>query len=111
VYQLELFDNFSNGVLLLALSLTRLSVAFTVLPLFSNESVPALVRNSIFVTLAIIAIVVQPPVDVAVFSTGQWISLFAKEAFIGIAIGVFFGVFLWAFEAAGVLIDTQVGLD
>jgi len=109
VYQLEIFDNFSNGVLLLALSMTRLSVAFMVLPLFSNESVPALVRNSVFVTLALIAIVVQPPVDVTVFSTGQWISLFAKEAFVGIAIGVFFGVYLWAFEAAGVLIDTQVG--
>jgi len=80
-----------------------------VLPLFSNESVPALVRNSVFVTLAVIAIVVQPAVDVAAFSTGQWISLFAKEAFVGIAIGVFFGVYLWAFEAAGVLIDTQVG--
>jgi len=80
-----------------------------VLPLFSNESVPALVRNSIFVTLALIAIVVQPAVDVAAFTTGQWISLFAKEAFVGIAIGIFFGVYLWAFEAAGVLIDTQVG--
>jgi len=109
VYQVELFSNFSNGVLLLALSMTRLSVAFMVLPLFSNESVPALVRNSLFVTLALIAIVVQPPVDVAAFSTGQWLSLFAKEAFIGVAIGVFFGVYLWAFEAAGVLIDTQVG--
>jgi len=76
-----------------------------VLPLFSNESVPALVRNSLFVTLALIAIVVQPSVDVAAFTTGQWISLFSKEAFIGIAIGIFFGVYLWAFEAAGVLID------
>lgn len=109
MYQLEIFDNFSNGVLLLALSMTRLSVAFMVLPLFSNESVPALVRNSVFVTLAVIAIVVQPAVDVAAFSTGQWISLFAKEAFVGVAIGIFFGVYLWAFEAAGVLIDTQVG--
>lgn len=80
-----------------------------VLPLFSNEAIPSLVRNSVFVTLALIAIVVQPAVDVAAFSTGQWISLFAKEAFIGIAIGIFFGVYLWAFEAAGVLIDTQVG--
>lgn len=107
--QIALFDDFSNAVLLVALSATRVSVAFLVLPLFSNEAIPALVRNSIFVTLAIISIVIQPSVDVAEFTSARWINLFTKEAFIGITIGVFFGVYLWAFEAAGVLIDTQIG--
>ena len=107
--QLALYDEFSNVVLLVALSVTRISVAFLILPLFSNEVIPALVRNSIFVTLAIIAIVIQPTIEVAEFTTARWINLFFKEAFIGIAIGVFFGVYLWAFEAAGVLIDTQIG--
>ena len=56
-----------------------------------------------------VAIVAQPSIEVAEFSTARWLNLFAKEAFIGITIGVFFGVYLWAFETAGVLIDTQIG--
>jgi type III secretion protein T len=37
------------------------------------------------------------------------VPLFAKEAFIGGALGFFFGGILWAFEAAGALIDTKAG--
>lgn len=106
---LAVYDSLAAQVLLLALSATRIAVAFLLLPLFSNELIPALVRNSIFVTLALIAIAVQPVVDVQALATRDWISLFAKEVFIGLVVGVFFGVYLWAFEAAGVLIDTQVG--
>jgi len=106
---LTAYDTLSSQVLLLALSATRIAVAFLLLPLFSNELIPALVRNSIFITLALIAIIVQPVVDVEALGTADWIALFAKEVFIGLVIGVFFGVYLWAFEAAGVLIDTQVG--
>ncbi|MBX2884933.1 MAG: type III secretion system export apparatus subunit SctT [Granulosicoccus sp.] len=106
---LEQYDVLSSQVLLLALSATRIAVAFLMLPLFSNELIPALVRNSIFLTLALIAVVVQPAIDVQVLDSAAWISLFAKEVMIGIVVGVFFGVYLWAFEAAGVLIDTQIG--
>jgi len=109
VEPLALYDTLSMQVLLLALSVTRIAVAFLMLPLFSSELVPALVRNSVFVTLAVIAIVVQPVVDVQALSSAEWILLFSKEVFIGLVVGVFFGVYLWAFEAAGVLIDTQVG--
>jgi len=103
------YELLSDDVLLLGLSITRVAVAFVILPLFSNELIPALIRNSIFVALALIAIVVQPAIDVQVLTTDAWLNLFAKEAFIGLIIGVFFGVYLWAFEAAGVVIDTQVG--
>lgn len=95
--------------MLLAVSATRIAVAFMLLPLFSNELIPALVRNSIFVALAIVVIVVQPPLDVSTYTSTDWIQLFAKEAFIGMVVGIFFGIYLWAFETAGVLIDTQVG--
>lgn len=84
-------------------------MAFLILPLFSNEAIPALVRNSLFVTLALVAMVIQPTVEVVEFTTAQWLNLFTKEAFIGITIGVFFGIYLWAFEAAGVIVDTQIG--
>ncbi|MEE9335104.1 MAG: type III secretion system export apparatus subunit SctT [Granulosicoccaceae bacterium] len=107
--QIDQFQTFSEHAMLLALSATRIAVAFLLLPLFSGDLIPALVRNSIFVALAMIVVVVQPGIDVSSFSSMHWFNLFAKEAFIGIAIGVFFGIYLWAFETAGVLIDMQVG--
>lgn len=68
-----------------------------------------MVRNSMFMALALLSILVQPSAEVEQFSTAMWISLFAKEALIGAVIGFYFGLFLWAFEAAGVIIDMQVG--
>lgn len=68
-----------------------------------------MVRNSMFLALALLSILIQPSAQVDQFSTAMWINLFAKEALIGIVIGIFFGVFLWAFEAAGVVIDMQIG--
>lgn len=103
------YEALSRQVLLLALSGTRLAVAFLMLPLFSTQLVPALVRNSVFVALALITLLVQPSGDLSVLSGQDWVTLFLKESFIGIVVGVFFGVYLWAFEAAGVVIDTQIG--
>ena len=53
--------------------------------------------------------VVHGHVSIETQQTGQWLLLVGKELFIGIAIGVFFGIFIWAFEAAGAVIDTQIG--
>jgi len=79
------------------------------LPLFNRDGIPPLVRNTMFIALAMVSIVIQPTTSFAQFDTATWINLFLKEAFIGMAIGVFFGLFLWAFEAAGVIIDMQIG--
>lgn len=104
-----IFTDLGSLVLMLSLSALRISVAFLVLPLFSNETIPALVRNTLFMSLAMVAVVIQPDVPFGSWDTATWIALFAKEAFIGVAIGVYFGLFLWAFEAAGVVIDMQIG--
>lgn len=103
------FTDLGSWVLVLSLSALRISMAFLILPLFSNETIPALVRNTMFVSLALISVFVQPDVSFGEWDTAMWIALFAKEAFIGVAIGIFFGLFLWAFEAAGVVIDMQIG--
>lgn len=105
----SLFTQFSDAAFLLAVSVTRIAMAFLLLPLFSNELIPALVRNSIFVALALVTLIVQPSIDVGSLSSLQLLTIFLKEAFIGIVLGVFFGVFLWAFESAGIVIDTHVG--
>jgi len=98
-----------DNVIFIALSAMRVSTVFLLLPLFSNDSVPALVRNAMFLSLALLSILVQPVAPVDQFTTATWLSLFAKEAFIGMIIGIFFGLYLWAFEAAGVVIDMQIG--
>lgn len=105
----EVFRLLGDNVIVLSLSAMRISIAFLLLPLFSKESVPAMVRNSMFLSLALMSILIQPSAQVDQFSTTMWISLFAKEALIGAVIGLFFGIFLWAFEAAGVVIDMQIG--
>ena len=105
----DLYATLGDYIIVIALSATRIAVAFLLIPLFSSETIPALVRNAIFLSLAMIAVVVQPELPTEPIATQLWINLFVKEVFIGIVIGVLFGVFLWAFEAAGVLIDTQIG--
>ena len=105
----DLFRLLGDNIIVLSLSAMRVSIAFLLLPIFSKESMPAMVRNSMFLSLALLSILLQPSAEIVQFSTGMWISLFAKEALIGAVIGVFFGFFLWAFEAAGVVIDMQIG--
>ncbi len=104
-------ETFGNYAILISLSAIRIAVAFLLMPLFSRNAIPALVRNSMFFSLALISVVVQPQEAATNLEALVWVELFAKEVFIGIAVGVFFGLFLWAFEAAGVILDTQIGMS
>lgn len=104
----QLFEGGAQTVLFFGASTMRLVVAFLMLPLFTGELIPPLVRNSLFLALSVVVFVLQP--DLArELSSVDWAGIYIKEAFIGLSIGVFFGVFLWAFESAGVVIDSQIG--
>ncbi|NRF67245.1 type III secretion system export apparatus subunit SctT [Aquincola sp. S2] len=95
-------------VLLLGLSTTRVAVAFLLVPLFTADLIPSTVRNAMFLAIALMALVMQPaggPVP-AGFAL---MPLFAKEAFIGGALGFLFAGVMWAFEIGGQLIDSKVG--
>lgn len=96
-------------MLLLGVATARIAVAFMLMPLFSPELIPAMVRNSILVSLGIVSLALQPSLDVSMLGPGQWATMFAKEVFVGLVIGFFFGSVLWALEAAGQIIDTKVG--
>jgi type III secretion protein T len=104
-----LFDLLTDKVLLLAISTLRLAVALLVVPIFSDEIIPPLIRNSLFISIAIVVVYLQPDFDLNTLTVTDWLSLVAKELFIGLVLGFFFGLFLWAFEAAGTIIDTQIG--
>ncbi|MET0026426.1 MAG: type III secretion system export apparatus subunit SctT [Candidatus Thiodiazotropha sp.] len=105
----ELITYLSQNALTISLSATRIAVAFFIIPLFTSELIPGLVRNTIYISMAIITLILQPVVDLNTLTTSAWIVLFVKEAILGITIGVMFGVFLWAFETAGQIIDNQIG--
>jgi type III secretion protein T len=106
---LTLFGPLGDTALLLGLSATRIAVAFLLIPLFTAELIPALVRNAMFLAIALLSLAIQPSAAPIALSSWQWISLFAKEAFIGGTLGIFFAGVMWAFEAAGQVIDTKVG--
>lgn len=99
----------SDQLLLLGVATARVAATFLLLPMFSSETVPALVRNSIFVSLGVVSLALQPPLDPSLLGPGQWATIILKEVFVGIVIGFFFGSVLWALEAAGNIIDTKVG--
>lgn len=102
-------NGWADQLLLLGVATARIAVAFLMLPIFSTETVPALVRNSIFVSLGLVSLALQPVIDTNLISAGQWATIFAKEVFVGLLIGFFFGSVLWALEAAGQIIDAKVG--
>jgi type III secretion protein T len=106
---IALLGNLSDQALLLGLSTTRIAVAFLLLPLFTGDLIPATLRNAIYVAFGILALSLQPAATHAAVMQVNWLLLFAKEAFIGGGLGFLFGSVLWAFEAAGQLIDTKVG--
>lgn len=99
----------ANQLLLLGIGTARIAVAFIMLPLFSSEVVPATVRNSILIALGLVSLALQPPLSVAALSVIDWLALYAKEVFVGLIIGFFFGTILYAMEAAGQIIDAKVG--
>lgn len=110
---MSLFDgvhSLSDLALLAGLSSTRIAVAFLILPVFSQDTVPALVRNAIFLSMGLLAMVLQPPISPLQWTTAQWMGLFTKEAFIGLSMGFGLAAFLWAFSAAGQVVDTKVAV-
>jgi type III secretion protein T len=92
-----------------ALTLPRIGAAFLVLPLVNGENMPALVRNSFFVSLAIMAYPVAAAAPAPPGVTAVWPLIVLKELFIGVFFGFVFGSVFWAVSAAGNLIDTKVG--
>mgnify|MGYP002735306133 CR=1 FL=1 len=106
------FESVGDAFLALGLTLPRIIGAFIMLPLLTQSNMPAMVRNSFLVSLAIVAL----PVAIAAAPAGAtssiaWPMMVLKELFIGLAIGYLFGLVFWAFSAAGTAIDNQVGMS
>lgn len=94
-----------------ALTLPRIVGAFLVLPLMTNRSVPALVRNSFYVSLAVLVYPLASAMRpyAAITDKATWFLVIGKEFFIGLALGFCFGLVFWALAAAGAVLDNKVG--
>lgn len=98
-----------SQTLLLAIAVTRVATAFSVLPLLSQDVIMPMVRNSLFMGFSLVVLAMQPAVLSLHPSAPEWVALFAREATIGLVIGFLFGVVLWAFQTAGQIIDIKTG--
>ncbi|HEY2464516.1 MAG TPA: type III secretion system export apparatus subunit SctT [Steroidobacteraceae bacterium] len=102
-------DDLGATIGAIALSLPRVTAAFLILPLISGQNMPALVRNSFFVSLAIIIYPVAAAVPAHHVSGAIVPLIILKELFIGACFGFLFSSVFWAVSAAGTIIDTNVG--
>lgn len=98
----------TEAALLLGLSTMRVAVAFLLVPLFTQDLIPALIRNALFISLGMLGLLVQ---DAKPMQLGgwQWAVLYGREALMGCALGFFYAGLMWSFEMAGQLIDNKVG--
>ena len=96
----------SLNLLAFGLAAVRPAAVFLLLPAFSPQVVPAQVRNSVFLALGVVALVVTPP---QARELQVSVGFFLKEALIGASIGLFFAVFLYAMEVAGQIVDNVSG--
>jgi type III secretion protein T len=106
---LVLLGSFREAALLLGLSTTRVAVAFLLVPLFTADLIPGMIRNALFVSIALLGLLLQPALPPLRLTGWEWVTLYAKEAFIGASIGFLFAGMMWAFEAAGQVIDNKIG--
>ena len=107
-----MFELLGNPLLALALVLPRVIGAFLMLPLMTQQTVPAMVRNSFMVSLGIIVLpVALAGLPMENLGAIEWPLIVLKEVFIGVAIGFCFGIVFWAVAAVGSVIDTQVGMS
>ena len=104
-------NSLTDLALLAALASARIAVAFLLLPILSSDTVPATVRSAIYLSFGIITLAMQPSFSVNHWETQQWLGLFVKEALIGLGLGMMLAAVLWAFHAAGEIVDGATGMS
>ena len=99
----------TEQALLVGAGSARFAFAFLMLPLFSAQLIPPLVRNSLILAFGLVALSLPIAFDPASLTPGQWLWLLGREAAAGVVIGLFYASFLWAMASAGEIIDTKTG--
>lgn len=98
-------------LMIVALTMSRMLVAFSVIPLFVGNGVPAFIRV-VFVAGLSLALLPLALAD-DTLATIPLVSMpiyVAKEAAIGLVLGLLASVGFWALYAAGAIIEYQAGM-
>lgn len=107
---IDLERQWQSVLMVVALLMSRMLVAFSVLPMFVGNGIPASIRV-VFVAGLSCAILPLAFADTALASIPLASMPFyiAKEAVIGLVIGLLASVGFWALYAAGAVIEYQAG--
>jgi type III secretion protein T len=92
-----------------ALMMPRLLAVFIVTPIFSGRMIMGMARNGIILLLAIFMSPMAGNVALETIPVVTWLLIAGKEALIGLMLGLGFGIFIWAIQSVGDLIDFQTG--
>lgn len=92
----------------IVLALPRLLALFIIAPFFAGSVVTGIVRNGVVLVLALfvspMTAGVAPPESLA-----HWIGIVLQEGVVGLLLGLGVGIFIWALQSVGDLIDFQTG--
>ena len=98
-------------LMVLGVASVRTLVAFAMLPMFASRTVPVMARGALAIAIVFpvaLAQLNEPlPVDI---SMAALLAFVAKEAAVGLIIGLGFGAFFAGLQMAGEIIDHQTGL-
>ena len=90
-----------------ALTMPRLLALFAVVPFLQSSLIGGMVRNGLLLMLAIFFSPLAA--DLPAAAPSAWVLIVLKEGLIGLLLGLGFGIFVWALQSVGTLIDFQTG--
>lgn len=99
-------------LLALALGAARLFGVLSILPVFTRLGVTGIIRGAVALALALPLVpALLPRIEASPPGAASLTLLLAKEALVGVLVGVVLSVPFWAAETAGELIDQQRGSE
>jgi len=105
-------DNIQSLLLAIGLLMARMMMAFSLLPLFSGNAIPASVRVSFVAGLSICLLpLIGPQTALLKMEWGHLFPYLLKEAALGTVLGLMSSLAFWALHAAGEMIEYQAGLS
>jgi len=100
----------ANALQILLLVIMRASGLFLMAPIFSNSSIPAVLRAGLVILLStIIASVINQPELPQVTSLWMLVALGAKEILVGLIIGLVFRLLFMGIKTGGAILGYQMG--
>lgn len=101
------FEGLQQAAMPVVLTLPRLLAVFAIVPFLSGSMISGTVRNALVLMIAIFMSPMTGPVDTIPLS--MMLLIAGKEVLIGLFLGLGFGIFIWAMQSVGDLIDFQTG--